>query len=164
MEQNKNPKDSKDNQKAGKSDTNHKPKRIREMSQSRSSNRRASLANSWKSANAFINFMQDFRKQNPDVKSPHTFRQAGETWQNMSKEDKQPYVDAANGVKRQKLRDDQSVKKRSVTPASKKNALATKKEEPKSKNHDPNEGSDSAASTEAHTDETLTADESGGDE
>lgn len=31
MEQNKNPKDSKDNQKAGKSDANHKPKRIRQV-------------------------------------------------------------------------------------------------------------------------------------
>lgn len=47
----------------------------------------------------------------------------------MSKEDKQPYVEAANGVKRQKLRDDENDKKRSITPASKKIALAMKKEE-----------------------------------
>ena len=68
-------------------------------------------------------------QQNPEVKSPHTFRQAGETWRNMSKEDKQPYVDAANAVKRQKQREEENEKKRTVTPASKKIALVPKKEE-----------------------------------
>ncbi|XP_020294187.1 high mobility group B protein 3-like [Pseudomyrmex gracilis] len=48
-----------------------------------------------RSANAFLNFMQDFRQTNNKLKNKDLFRLGGQIWRQMSAADKMPYVKAA---------------------------------------------------------------------
>ncbi|XP_008216407.1 high mobility group B protein 2-like isoform X2 [Nasonia vitripennis] len=87
----------------------------------------------WRSANAFVNFVQDFKQDYPDmITGRNIFQTCGERWKSMTDEQKQPYIAAANTVKRLKNRkigessDQQS--KKSVTRVSKRKAETKRKE------------------------------------
>ncbi|KAL7294085.1 hypothetical protein TKK_0012119 [Trichogramma kaykai] len=59
----------------------------------------------WKSANAFVNFVHDFKQDYPNSGvTRNIFQICGERWKNMTDEQKQPYIIAANTVKRLKNR------------------------------------------------------------
>ncbi|XP_029670999.1 HMG1/2-like protein [Formica exsecta] len=55
----------------------------------------------WRSANAFLNFMQDFRQDYNKVKSRDLFRLGGQKWRQMSSTEKMPYVEAAKVAQQQ---------------------------------------------------------------
>ncbi|XP_011503369.1 PREDICTED: non-histone chromosomal protein 6-like [Ceratosolen solmsi marchali] len=100
---------------------------------SRTSNQLNSTKRSWRSANAFINFVQDFKRDYPDMTiGRNIFQICGERWKAMSNDQKQPYIAAANSVKRLKQRKvvdncEQQIKK-SVTRVSKRKADTKRKE------------------------------------
>ncbi|XP_024877687.1 DNA-binding protein MNB1B-like [Temnothorax curvispinosus] len=71
-----------------------KPSRSRSRSRSRSS-KPPPRRRQWRSANAFLNFMQDFRQEYNKLKAKDLFRLGGQAWRQMSSADKMPYVEAA---------------------------------------------------------------------
>ncbi|XP_032672826.1 high mobility group B protein 3-like [Odontomachus brunneus] len=54
-----------------------------------------------RSANAFLNFIQDFKQDHNKLKSQDLFRLGGQRWRRMSSTEKMPYVEAANLAKQQ---------------------------------------------------------------
>ncbi|XP_011879503.1 PREDICTED: high mobility group B protein 2-like [Vollenhovia emeryi] len=76
-------------------------------SRSRSSSSRP-LRKQWRSANAFLNFMQDFRQNCNKAKSKDLFRLGGQTWRQMSSADKMPYVEAAKLAQQQSQQSNKS--------------------------------------------------------
>ncbi|KYN27607.1 PREDICTED: high mobility group B protein 2-like isoform X2 [Trachymyrmex cornetzi] len=71
----------------------HDRKPSRTRSRSRSS--KPLQRRQWRSANAFLNFMQDFRQNYNKIKSRDLFRLGGQAWRKMSSTEKMPYVEAA---------------------------------------------------------------------
>ncbi|XP_034934344.1 high mobility group B protein 2-like [Chelonus insularis] len=73
---------------------------------SRSRSPKDSTNPNWKSANAFINYMHDYKQKHleyPEKTSgSNLFRLAGEKWRLMSQEEKQPYIEGAAWVRKQK--------------------------------------------------------------
>ncbi|XP_070523002.1 uncharacterized protein [Cardiocondyla obscurior] len=90
--------------------------RSKSRSRSRSTSNKPPQRRQWRSANAFLNFMQDFRQvmsckdgnacecyvikpvplqNHTKVKSKDLFRLGGQTWRQMSSAEKMPYVEAA---------------------------------------------------------------------
>ncbi|XP_057327076.1 uncharacterized protein LOC130668699 isoform X1 [Microplitis mediator] len=75
---------------------------------------------SWKSVNAFINYLHDYRKTQHEfpgkLTSANLFKLAGDQWRQMTQEQKQPYIDGANKIRklknleRQKNKDKQQEK------------------------------------------------------
>ncbi|KYN35853.1 hypothetical protein ALC56_09644 [Trachymyrmex septentrionalis] len=68
---------------------------------SRSRSRKPLQRRQWRSANAFLNFMQDFRQNYNKMKSRDLFRLGGQTWRQMSPSEKMPYVEAAKLAQQQ---------------------------------------------------------------
>ncbi|KYN06703.1 PREDICTED: high mobility group B protein 2-like isoform X2 [Cyphomyrmex costatus] len=79
------------------SQRDRKPSRTR----SRSRSSKPLQRRQWRSANAFLNFMQDFRQNYNKVKSRDLFRLGGQTWRQMSSTEKMPYVEAAKLAQQQ---------------------------------------------------------------
>lgn len=138
----------------------------REKRQTRSRSRTPNniVAKRWASTNAFINFIQDFRQSNSDLRSTKLFQLAGRRWKEMSTAERQPYIDAAKNVRQQKQdqketeptnitknnSEEASTKKGQKQPPEKKN-----KEEPKKDKNKDNSDTESDRSADYNTSEST---------
>ncbi|XP_014476671.1 PREDICTED: HMG1/2-like protein isoform X2 [Dinoponera quadriceps] len=114
-----------------------------------------------KSANAFRNFMQDFKKDYNKLKSQDLFRLGGQTWRRMSSVEKMPYVETANQVKQQTQQNGKNERQNKPTggESSKKPDQNQKdqkrKEQERKHSNDSNTDSDSIASETDATSEDV---------
>ncbi|XP_076674815.1 uncharacterized protein LOC143372499 isoform X2 [Andrena cerasifolii] len=83
----------------------------------------------WRSSNAFVNFLHEFRQNFTSPKSRRIFQLAGERWRQMSPKEKQPFVWAAAGI-RSRLVNQQ---RNEEVNKSNKNTEESKKETPRGK-------------------------------
>ncbi|XP_077273934.1 uncharacterized protein LOC143903824 [Temnothorax americanus] len=139
-----------------------KPSRSRSRS-SRPPPRRRQL----RSANAFLNFMQDFRQDYNKLKAKDQFRFGGQAWRQMSSAEKMPYVEAAkqqsqNNKNNKNAQQNKPNSSDSSKKADQKDQKKKEREERKERRRSRSRGDDSDAESDSATSgtgATMTSDD-----